>query len=90
MTTVAEGRDEMYDDDIKAIREWLRDDKRTFSYCHTEEDDGEDVMFVSADDFEDFADFLRENVLDLICIPGKIGNDGVWFSTVDLEKAKFY
>ena len=80
----------MYDDDIKAIREWLRDDERPFSYCHTEEDDGEDVMFVSANDFEDFADFLRENVWDLICIPGKIGNDGVWFSTADLEKAKFY
>lgn len=46
-------------------------------------------MFVSAGDFEDFADFLRENVLDLICIHGKIGNDGVWFSTAELEKAVF-
>lgn len=78
----------MYEDDIKAIRDWLFE--RPDCYCHTEEDDDEDVMFVSADDFEDFADFLRENVLDLICIPGKIGNDGVWFSTVDLKKAKFY
>lgn len=80
----------MYDDDIKAIREWLKSDERPYCYCHTEEDDGEDVMFVASGDFEDFADFLRENVLDLICIPGKIGNDGVWFSTTNLEKAKFY
>ena len=80
----------MYDEDIKAIREWLNSEEHTFSYSHTEEDDGEDVMFVSSDDFEDFADYLRENVLDLISIPGKIGNDGVWFSTSDLEKAKFY
>lgn len=80
----------MYDEEIKAIREWLNSKERTFSYSHTEEEDGEDVMFVSADEFEEFADFLRENVLDLICIPGKIGNDGVWFSTADCEKAKFY
>ena len=80
----------MCDEDIKAIRDWLRDDERTFSYCHTEEEDGEDVMFVSSWDFVDFTVFLCENVFDLICIPGKIGNDGVWFSTSDLEKAKFY
>lgn len=80
----------MYEDDIKAIRDWLNDKERPLCYCHTEEEDGEDVMFVSVNDFEDFADFLRENVLDLIDIPGKIGNDGVWFSTDDLEKAKFY
>lgn len=80
----------MYDDDIKAVREWFDSEDRVFSYCHTEAEDGEDVMFVAASDFEDFADFLRENILDLICIPGKIGNDGVWFSSEDLEKAKFY
>lgn len=80
----------MYDDDINAIKEWLNSDEHTFSYCHTEEEDGEDVMFVSMYDFEEFADFLRETVMDLICIPGKIGNDGVWFSTYDLEKATFY
>ena len=80
----------MYDDDIKKVRGWCKDKERTFSYSHTEEEDGEDVIFVSASDFEDFADFLRENVSDLICIPGQIGNDGVWFSTADLEKARFY
>lgn len=80
----------MYDDDIKAVQEWCKNEERTFSYCHTEEDDGEDVIFVSMYDFKEFADWLRENVMDLICIPGKIGNDGVWFSSADLEKAKFY
>ena len=80
----------MYEDDIKAIREWCNSEERSFSYSHTEEEDGEDVIFVSVDDFEDFTDYLRENVLDLICIPGKIGNDGVWFSSEELEKARFY
>lgn len=80
----------MYDDDIKAIRDWLNDEERPYCYCHTEEDDGEDVMFVSMYDYQEFADFLRENVVDLIYIRGNIGNDGVWFSTDDLEKARFY
>ncbi len=80
----------MYEEDINAVREWIASDDRPFCYAHTEDDDGEDVMFVSAGDFEDFADFLRENVFDLICIHGEIGNDGVWFSITDLEKAKFY
>lgn len=80
----------MYEEDIEAVREWIMSDDRPYCYSHKEEDDGEDIMFVSASDFEDFADFLRENVPDLICILGKIGNDGVWFSTSDLEKAKFY
>ena len=80
----------MYEDDIKAVQEWCKDEEHTFSYCHTEEDDGEDVIFVSMYDFEEFADWLRVNVLDLICIPGKIGVDGVWFSSADLERANFY
>lgn len=80
----------MYDDDIKAVQDWCNRKEHTFSYCHTYEDDGEDVIFVSSYDFEEFADWLRENVKDLIYIPGKIGNDGVWFSSLDLEKANFY
>lgn len=80
----------MYDDDIKAIKDWCNAEKHTFSYCHTEEDDGEDVIFVASSDYEEFANWLRENVIDLIYIPGKIGNDGVWFSSSDLEIAKFY
>lgn len=80
----------MYDDDIKAIREWCNSEENYWSYSHTEEDDGEDVIFVSRYDFDEFADWLRENVLDLMYIPGKIGNDGVWFSSSDLENAEFY
>lgn len=80
----------MYDEDIKAVREWCNAEEHDFSYSHTKEDDGEDVIFVSAYDFEEFADLLRENVRDLIYIPGKIGNNGVWFSSTDLEKAEFY
>lgn len=81
---------DMYDDDIKAIRDWCNSDERTWSYSHTEENDGEDIIFVSMYEFEEFADWLRENAMDLIYIPGKIGNDGVWFSSTDLERAKFY
>lgn len=80
----------MYDEDIKAMREWLNSDERPFSYSHTEEDDGEDVMFVYSGDFNEFADYLRENVTDLICISGNIGNDGVWFSSEQAENARFY
>lgn len=80
----------MDDDNIKAVKDWCNSEDHYFSYCHTEEDDGEDVLFVDSGDFEDFADFLRENVLDLIYIPGKIDNDGVWFSTTDLKNAKYY
>lgn len=80
----------MSEDDIKAVQEWCKEKEHTFSYCHTEEDDGEDIIFVSMYDFEEFADWLGQNVIDLICIPGKIGNDGVWFSSADLERAKFY
>ena len=80
----------MYEDDIKAVQEWCKDEEHTFSFCLTEEDDGEDVIFVSMYDFKEFTDWLRENVLDLICIHGKIGTDGVWFSSADLANAKFY
>lgn len=80
----------MYEDDIKAVREWCNSDERTFSYAHTEENDGEDVIFVSAYDYEEFCDWLAENYVDFICIHGKIGKDGVWFSSVELEDAKFY
>lgn len=80
----------MGDDEIKKVQDWCKDEEHTFSYCHTEEDDGEDVIFVLSYDFKEFADWLRENVLDLLYVPGKIGNDGVWFSASDLEKAKFY
>jgi hypothetical protein len=50
----------MYEEDIKAVREWLASDDRPFCYTHTEEDDGEDLMFVSAGDFEDFANDIWE------------------------------
>lgn len=80
----------MYDEDIKALREWLNSDDRPFSYSHTEENDGEDVMFVYSGDFEEFADYLRENETDIICIHGMIGNDGVWFSSEEAENAKYY
>ena len=80
----------MYEDDVKAVRDWCNSDEHTFSYAHTEEDDGEDVIFVSSDDYEEFCDWLTENYTDLICIHGKIGREGVWFSSVELEDARFY
>ena len=88
---IAAGKEEymMYEDDVEKIDGWFQED-RTFSYHHTEEEDGEDIYFVSAMDFEEFAEFLAQNLTDFMYIPGKIGNDGVWFSTSDLEKARFY
>ena len=78
------------DDAISAVREWCNALERPFSYCHTEEYDGEDVIFVSLYDFADFVNWLRENVLGLIYIPGKIRKDGVQFASADLRKAKYY
>lgn len=80
----------MYDDEIEALRDWLNSEEHVFSYSHTEEEDGEDVLFVSVYDYEEFCNWLTENATDLIYIPGKIGNDGVWFSSVELSKARFY
>jgi hypothetical protein len=80
----------MCDEDIKAIREWLDSEDHVFSYVHTMEEDGEDVWFVDSGDLEDFLGFLRVSAIDLICIPGKIGTDGVWFSLDDLRNTKFY
>lgn len=81
----------MSEDKIKLVDQWFKDNAEEYYdlYHHTEEEDGEDVYFVPSGAMEAFCDFLAENMTDLICIRGKIGNDGVWFSSADLEKAKY-
>jgi len=80
----------MYDDDIKMLDEWFAEYTDYGTYHHTKEEDGEDVYAVSASDIELFCYYLKENGADLIGIPCMIGNDGIWFTSEDLKKAKFY
>ena len=51
---------------------------------------GEDVYSVSQYDIDDFCDYLRENEPDLIGIPCMVGGGGIWFTSEDLEKARYY
>lgn len=82
----------MYKDDIQKVNRWFRKkEKDSFgTYHHTMRKDGEDVYAVGTTDLDEFCDFLRENILDLIGFDCKVGNDGIWFSSGDLEKARFY
>ena len=80
----------MYEDDVKALGEWFRCHEDYGTYHHTKEKDGEDIYGVNISDMELFCDYLRENVTDLIGIPCMVGNDGIWFTSEDLEKARFY
>lgn len=77
----------MYDEQIKALNDWI-DDEEHRSFGTGRDDEG--VYVVCARDVEDFCDFLRENVMDLIGIKCMVGNDGIWFHEDDLEDAKFY
>ncbi len=82
----------MYNDQIKELNKWFRKmEKESYgTYHHTLKKDGEDIYAVESSDIEQFTDYLRENVPDLIGIPCRVGNDGIWFSSEDLEKASFY
>ena len=85
-------RRKMYSEDIKALNKWFKKKEKDSygTYHHTERKDGEDIYVVNSLDFEDFTDYLRENVVDLIGIPCMVGNDGIWFTSKDLDKSRFY
>jgi hypothetical protein len=82
----------MYDEQIKDVDEWFRkkeeDDFGT--YHHTEEKDGEDFYCVSLDDIEDFADYLREEHVDLAYINCKFSYYGLGFTSEDLQDAVYF
>ena len=74
-------------DDIEKVNEWF--DAHT-EYYGTSRSERE--YSVSQYDLESFADFLRENFLDLCCIRCYFGpgDSAIWFFREDLEKAEFY
>lgn len=80
----------MYSEDIKELNKWFRKNKSYGTYHHTKQAHGEDLYSVSLYDVDEFCDFLRENITDLIGIPCMVGNDGIWFTKDDVEKASFY
>lgn len=82
----------MYKDDVQKLNRWFRKKEKDSigTYHHSMRKDGEDVYAVGASDVDEFCDFLRENILDLIGFHCMVGNDGIWFSSDDLEKARFY
>ena len=80
----------MYEDDVKALDEWFMCHENYGTYHHTKQEDGEDIYVVHVSDMELFCHYLKENGADLIGIPCMVGNDGIWFTSEDLEKAKFY
>ena len=80
----------MYKDDIKELNKWIKQHKSYGTYHHTKQTHGEELYSISLYDVSDFSDFLRETFPDLIGIPCMIGNDGIWFTKDDVEKARFY
>lgn len=80
----------MYEDQIKEVNTWFAENEEYETYRHTTKEDGEDVYAVGQYKVDEFIDFLRENVTDLIGINVKIGGGGIWFSSEDLERARFY
>ena len=80
----------MYEEDIEVLDAWFASHTNYGTYHHTQEEDGEDAYVVSASDMELFCYYLSENTIDLIGIPCMVGNDGIWFTSEDLEKARFY
>ena len=80
----------MYKDQIKELNKWFRKHKDYGTYHHTKQVHGEDVYCVSQYDIDKFNDYLRENEPDLIGIPCMVGGGGIWFTSEDLENARYY
>lgn len=80
----------MYKDQIKELNKWFRKHNNYGTYHHTKQVHGEDVYCVSQYDIDEFNDYLRENEPDLIGIPCMVGGGGIWFTSEDLENARYY
>ena len=74
----------MYEEDIKALHEWIEDDDRCFDTGYN----GEEYCICERD-IEDFCDFLRELNPDLIGIPCMVDTGGIWFKREDLDNARY-
>lgn len=83
----------MTEEMIRSIDEWFEarkdDDVYGTTYHHTKDKDGEDVYSVSSVDLDDFADFLANEFPDMIGLTCRMSHYGVWFTSKDLEEAKW-
>ena len=80
----------MYDEDRQALHKWFRKHKDYSTYHNYSPNKEYDEYVISQSDVDDFCDFLRENIMDLVGIPCMVGSGGIWFRRTDLDKAKFY
>ena len=73
----------MYDEHIQMINDWFKqhDDYGTYHV--------DDEYAVRIGDMREFRDLIAE-IPDLICIPCNFGTEGIFFTTEDLNKARYY
>ena len=76
----------MYEDDIKLINEWFEAHTENYGTYHNDNE-----YSVSADDIEEFTDFLRDKFPDMVGIRCYIGTGGsaIWFFEEDLKSTQF-
>ena len=77
----------MYEDDVKRIDEWFVEYEDYGTYHHTREHDGEDIYCVNESDVKSFCYFITA-FSDIIGIPCRVGADGIWFTSKDLEEVR--
>ena len=80
----------MGDEDRKALHEWFKEHKGNGAYHNYSPNKECDEYVINRSDVDDFCDFLRKNVADLIGIPCMVGSSGIWFSRTDLDRARYY
>lgn len=73
----------MYDEHIQMINDWF-DKHENYGTYHTD-----DEYAVRIGDMSEFRDLIAE-ITDLIFIPCDFGTEGIFFTTEDLKKAKYY
>ena len=73
----------MYDEHIQMINDWFKqhDDYGTYHV--------DDEYAVRIGDMREFRDLIAE-IQDLIYIPCDFGTEGIFFTTEDLNKARYY
>lgn len=80
----------MYEDEIALIDAWFDEHEECGTYHHTEDADGEDIYVIDASNVEDFCDYIRAKLVDLIGFRCYVNGDGIWFKPEDLDYAKHY
>ena len=73
----------MYDEHIKMINDWFEKHEDYGTY-HVD-----DEYAVRIGDMREFRDLIAE-IPDLICIPCVFKTEGIFFTTDDLDKARYY